>query len=343
MTRRFRWFLDLAFVALWTVLVLVLVTLDVGGWIRIAAVVPFVTLFPGYVLLGTLFPTVGTHVTYSFDRNESGLENPLPTKSGVDGAERLAFSMLLSIVVVALVALAANFTPWGVTVGPILVGVAGFTLSLAAGAFVRRTDVEPEERYVPRPRKFVAALRFSGGPGVSWGRDSRSRLFDVAFAVSILLFATSLGYAAVNPPQETQASGFTEFYVETEDVSGDVESTYPSVFEPGETRTLPVSVANREAQQVEYHLVVLEQRVAADGETLAVVDESTLDRRTLPLDQDEQTTVELSVTPTMTGTDIRLALLLYEGQPPSDPDADSAYQSIRLPIDVTDDGESGGD
>lgn len=337
MNRRFRWYLDLAFVASWTIFVSLLVSLGVGGWIRIAAVVPFVTFLPGYAVLAVLFPSVGTHATYAFDRNESGLENPLPTKSGVDGAERVAFSALLSIVAVGLVALVANFTPWGVTVGPILVGLAGLTLALTGGAVVRRRDLDPEERYVPRPGNFVSALRFSGGPGASWGRDSRTRLFDVAFALSILLFASSLGYAAVNPPQEAESSGFTEFYVET----GDVESAYPSQYSPGETRTVPLEIANHEEEHVEYTLVVLEQRVVADGENRTVVDETELDRRSIALDHDETSGVELSVSPTMTGTDLRLALLLYEGQPPADPGVESAYRTLRLPIDVTDDGSGG--
>ena len=342
MYRRFRWYLDLAFVACWTCSVVALVFLDVGGWIRIAAVVPFVTLFPGYVLLATLFPSVGKHGTYPFDRNESGLENPLPTKAGVDGAERFAFSTLLSIVVVALVALGANFTPRGVTVVPILLGVAGWTLLWALGASVRRRALEPEERYVPRVMGFVSALRFSRGPSASWGNESRSTTFDVALGLSILLFATSLGYAAVNPPQETRAEGFTEFYVETENVSGDVESTYPSQFTPGETRTLPVGITNRELKSVDYHLLVYEQRVNGAGANATVVENAELGRRTVSLDHGETTITSVSVSPTMTGTDLRLVLLLYEDQPPTDPSPDTAYRTLRLPIDVTDEDESGG-
>jgi len=149
MTRRFGWFLDLVFVVLWTCFVVTLVSQGATGWLRAAAVVPFVTLFPGYTLLATLFPSGGTHRTYPFDRNESGLENPMPTKSGLDGAERLAFSVLLSIVVVAMVALLANFTPWGVTVDPILFGVAGWTLLWTLGrssdgsGSMRRSDTCP--------------------------------------------------------------------------------------------------------------------------------------------------------------------------------------------------------
>lgn len=342
MNRRFRWSRDLVFVGLWTGFVVAIVSLDVGGWVRAAAVVPFVTLLPGYALLATLFPSVGKHGTYPFDRNESGLENPMPTKAGVDGAERFAFSVLLSVVVVALIALAANFTPWGVTVTPILFGVAGWTLLWTAGAFVRRTDLEPGDRYVPRPAQFVSALRYSGGPGASWGRDSRTGLFDVALALSILLFATSLGYAAVNPPQETQAAGFTEFYVETENVTGDVESTYPSQFTSGETRTLPVGITNQEQKPVDYRVLVFEQRVDGAGESATVLSEERLDRRTVSVDHGETTTVPLSVSPSMTGTDLRLVVLLYDGQPPTDPSPDTAHRTLRLPIDVTDDGESAG-
>lgn len=342
MTRRFGWSLDLAFVVFWTCFVVGLVTRDVGGWIRPAAIVPFVTLLPGYVLLASLFPSVGKHDAYPFDRNESGLENPMPTKAGVDGVERLAFSMLLSIVVVAGVALLANFTPYGVTLLPILYGVAGWTLSLTAVAFVRRVRLDPEERYAPRPGKFVSALRFSRGPSASWGNESRSTYFDVALGLAILLFATSIGYAAVNPPQGGQAAGFTEFYVETENVTGDVESTYPSQFTPGESRPLSVGITNHEQDAVDYRLFVLEQRTDGAGANATVTEETRLDRQTVSLGHGETTTVSLSVAPTMTGTDLRLVLLLYEGDPPADPSPDTAYRTLRLPIDVTDEAESGG-
>ena len=342
MIRRFRWFLDLAFVVFWTGFVVGVVSLDVTGWVRIAAIVPFVTLFPGYVLLATVFPSVGNHGTYPFDRNESGLENPMPTKSGVDGAERFAFSALLSIVVVALIALATDFTTWGVTAVPTLFGVAGWTLLWTVGAFVRRVRLEAEERYVPRPEQFVSAMRFSRGPSASWGNESRSTVFDVAFAVSILVFATSLGYAAVNPPQETQAGGFTEFYVETENISGDVESTYPSQFAPGETRTLPIGITNREQRAVEYRLFVLEQRTDGAGANATVLSEERLDSRTVSLDHGERTTTSLSISPSMTGADLRLVVLLYVDRPPADPSTETAYRQLRLPIDVTDENESGG-
>ncbi len=337
MIRYSRWYLDLAFVACWTGLAVLLVGPAHTGWVRVAAAVPFVTLFPGYVLLAALFPSVGTHETYTFDRNESGFEDPLPTKSGVDGTERFAFSVVLSVVVVAAVALVAHFTPWGVTLGPILSGVAGWTLLWTLVATVRRARLEPEARYVPRPTNFVAALRFSGGPGAAWGNETRSGLFDAALAVSVLLFASTLGYAAVNPPQESQSAGFTELYVEGQNVTGDVESTYPSRFAPGETRTLAVGVTNREQRPADYRLFLSLQRTDGGGRNATVLSEDRLDRRTLSLDHGERTAVSLPVTPTETGTDRRLVVLLYAGEPPGDPSLDTAYRSLLLPIDVTDD------
>lgn len=342
MDRTLRDFLDLALVALWTGVVVSLAARDVTGLVRAAAVVPFVTLLPGYALLAAAFPTVGTHATDAFDRTGSGLQNRKPTKSGVDGTERFAFAVVLSVVVVAAVALVANFTPRGVTVGPILIGVAGWTLLSTLVAFVRRWRLDPDERYVPRPLAFAAALGYDGGSDAFLGRDSRVGLADVALCTSMLLFATSVGYAAVNPPQETASSGFTELYVDSGNVTGDVQSRYPSQFAPGENRTLHVGVANREHESVDYRLLVFEQRTDGAGANATVLSERRVDRRTVSLDHGETTTAQVSASPTTTGTDLRFVVLLYEGRPPTDPGVDSAYRALRLPITVTEDGDATG-
>ena len=340
MAREHRWFFDLVFALLVTCLVVVAVTAGLSGWGRAALVVPFVTFLPGYALLAAIFPSIGTHDAHAFDENESGLENPMPTKAGLDGVERFAFSVVASVAVVPAVALVASFTPWGVTVEPILFGVAGLTVLWTLVALVRRLRLSPERRYVPSPGRFASAMLYSSRSGAAWGRDPGASVFNLLLVVSVAIFATSLAFAAVNPPQEP-TSTFTEFYVESNNVTGDSQTMYPARFETGESRTVPVGIANREHEAVDYRLVVLLQRTDGAGANATVVEERELDRRTVSLAHGERRIVPVSVSPTMTGTDLRLVLLLYADEPPDDPSPATAYHALRLPIDVGDGAASG--
>lgn len=327
-----RWYLDLALVAFLTGLVFLVVTIETSGWLRAMLVVPFVTLLPGYALVAFFYPAVGQSATRTFDENESGLQNPLPTKQGVDTVERLVFSVLASIIVVPAITVISNFTPWGIALLPILVGVAAFTLLFTLGALGRRVRLPPERRFVLQPSKTLANLQYTTRRNVFGAGESKIQMFNVALGISILLFATSVGYAALNPPQ---GEGFSEFYVETGEVTGDTQSMYPSQFDAGETRELPIAVTNQEHEQIQYRLVVLLQRVDGGGGSQAEVrEEQQLTQRSFTVDQGETQNISLSISPTMTGSDLRLSLLLYRGDVPSDPSLANAYRSLRLPIDV---------
>ena len=81
---------------------------------------------PGYSLIATLFPR----------------------KDDLDAIERIALSFGLSIAVVPLLGLALNYTPFGIRLSPILTVLSVFTISLAIGAYVRRSMIPEEERFV---------------------------------------------------------------------------------------------------------------------------------------------------------------------------------------------------
>ncbi len=75
----------------------------------------FLVLFaPGYVFVSALFPE----------------------EDELDGLERLALAIGLSICLVVFIGLGLNFTPWGIRLGPILFSISAFTLIFAAiGAY----------------------------------------------------------------------------------------------------------------------------------------------------------------------------------------------------------------
>jgi uncharacterized membrane protein len=61
-----------------------------------------------------------------------------PRSGELDGLERLALSIGLSLAIVPLVGLMLNYTPWGITLTPIMISLAIFSEALALGALERK-------------------------------------------------------------------------------------------------------------------------------------------------------------------------------------------------------------
>lgn len=101
--------------------------------LRIILGLPLVLFLPGYALIATLFPR----------------------KDDLDAIERIALSFGLSIAITPLLGLALNYTPFGIRLAPILTVLSVFTISLALGAYVRRSMVPEEDRFVAGFKDFL--------------------------------------------------------------------------------------------------------------------------------------------------------------------------------------------
>jgi len=116
-------------VILWTLLSIPFVLippLNEISPVRIILGLPLVLFLPGYTLIATLFPR----------------------KDDLDGIERVALSFGLSIAISPLLGLALNYTPFGIRLTPILTVLSVFTISLAIGAYVRRSRIPEGCRFV---------------------------------------------------------------------------------------------------------------------------------------------------------------------------------------------------
>jgi len=101
--------------------------------IRIILGLPLVLFLPGYALIAALFPR----------------------KDDLDGIERIALSFGLSIAITPLLGLALNYTPFGIRLSPILIVLSVFTISLAMGAYARRSMITEEDRFVVKLGAFL--------------------------------------------------------------------------------------------------------------------------------------------------------------------------------------------
>jgi uncharacterized membrane protein len=298
--------------------------------LRIVLGLPFVLFLPGYALIAALFPEQGGQREHSSTDSTEEAETPANGGSGIDGIERVALSFGLSIAVVPLVGLVLNFTPWGIRLVPILVGVGGVTVGCAVIAASRRWELPPDERFRVPYREWYGAVHTE----VFEPDTPTDAALNILLALSMLVAVASVGYAVAVPKE---GESFSEFYLLTEGEDGElVADGYPTEFVRGEGQPLVVGVGNNEHEPTTYTVVVQLQDVdVVDNET-RVRERSELDRFGTRLAHNETWHHPYEVTPTMTGTRLRLQFLLYTDEAPANPRVENSYRDLHLWVNVTD-------
>lgn len=314
---------DLAAVVLGTVVTILAVFLPLVNQtpLRVVVGLPFVLFIPGYAFIAALFPETGESPDAEADANED--------RSGIDGIERVALAFGMSIAIVPLIGLVLNFTPWGIRLVPIVVSISGFTLVMTAIAARRRWSLPPAERFSVPYKVWWASARAE-----AFDPDSQTdAALNVLLALSVVLAVASVGYVVAVPQQ---GESFSEFYLLTESEDGDlIADDYPTEFTRGESRPLIVGVSNHEQEQMNYTVVVELHRVQVENNSTTVRDAEALDRYRTQLPHNDTWHLQHNVTPTMTGTELRLTYLLYRGSPPANPTVENAYRELHLWVNVT--------
>ncbi|SDR12983.1 DUF1616 domain-containing protein [Halopelagius longus] len=318
---------DLVVVVLATLLAaaMVFVPFFSGSPIQVVFVLPLLVFLPGYAFVSALY------VRRAAVREANGEEVIPRLARGLDGPARVVLSVLASVILVSATALAVNFTPFGVRRVPMVVAVTALTLAFAVAAVARRSSVPRRERFTPAVPSAVAG-------GWSFRGDSTvGTALNVVLAASLFLALATTAYALAAPPSP-QGDSFTEFYVLSENESGElVANDYPRDLTVGEPTQLTAAVANHEGQSQEYTVVVLQQRVRTNGSgnDTEVVASEELRRLNASVESGETAYLNHSVTPAASGEDVRLTYLLYRGDAPADPTAEDAYRTLRLYVDVS--------
>lgn len=302
-----------------------------GTGLRVALGLAFAFIAPGYALTAALFPERAESSHESEREGDSDDAFLRRVRRGtVGGWERLALSIGLSLAVVPLVGMVLNFTPPGIRLVPVVVSIGAFTVGAAVFAAVRRWNVPAERRFRVPYRRWYATAR----AGLFSAETRTDQLLNVALAVSLVLAVGSVGYAIAGPKPDEQ---YTEFYLLSPDDGELIASDYPAEFVRGEEEPLTVGITNNEGERTEYAVVVELQRVERDasGNASRVVERRDLHRFRTALGPNETWHRDHTVTPPMTGENLRLQYLLYRGDPPTEPRAENAYRTVHVPVDVS--------
>lgn len=312
--------------------------------LRIVVGLPFVLFVPGYAFIAALFPEDGESPPTEDDATK-GLAGKM-TGRGVGGIERVILSFGLNIAVVPLIGLGLSFTPWGIRLVPIMIALSGFTLASTWAAARRRRALPPEERFKVPCREWIA----QGRKGVLERDSQTDTALNILLIVSVLMAVSSVAFAVAVPHK---GETFTEFYLLTEDESGDlVADDYPTEFVLGDEQEVIVGISNQEHESVDYTVIVelhrvnqqIEPRAAATNTsesgqprniTVEVIEKEELDRFEIGLEHNETWQQSYEIQPTMTGKEMRLTFLLFRDSPPPNPTVDNAYRETHLWINVS--------
>jgi len=298
--------------------------------IRIALSLVSVLVLPGYALVAALFPEGDSTETESTGANRPGrrvITGRLLSGRSIDGLERALLSVGTSIAVVPLIGLVLDTTPLGLRLVPITLSVSTFTVVAAIVGVRRRWALPEAERFDLSFRWWLERVRAAFVP-----ETRLDSVLDTVLVASLLILAVSVGYTLAVP---SEGERFTEFYLLTEDDSGElVADGYPTTVAPSETEPLVVGVSNNEGESTNYTIVVELQRIEPTGNTTAVVEQRQLHRFEMGIEPNETKLRRHTVTPPLTGQRLRLMYLLYRGPAPQNPTIESAYRETHLWIDV---------
>jgi uncharacterized membrane protein len=201
-----------------TLLLIFVFTVSDGNILRIIFGLPFLLFLPGYSLVSALWVK----------------------GSELDGLERTALGLGLSIAIVILAGLGLNYTPWGITLISLVICLYCIIVLLVGVAWYRRRKFEPKERFVVNMGFFFGSIK------------TNTPLEKLMVWIVIVVIAVGLGlmsYIATHPPKER----YTEIYLLDE--NGTIEN-YPMNLEVNENASIIIGVNCHEHENTTYNTLI---------------------------------------------------------------------------------------
>lgn len=247
--------------------------------LRVILGVPSLLFVPGYVLVAALFPA----------------------DLAIDGVERLGLAFALSLSLIPLVALGLHYSPWPLTLWPIVIGLDLTTLMAALVAVARRWRAKPGERFLPcLPAVSIPSPR-------SWNR--LTRLAVVLGICSLMLLGTAAGVLLA---ARVSGDPTTEFALYNADGT---PAAYPRQASPQHPLRVMLSITNDEGHLEHYRLVV-----TAQGRIIDTLPD-------IPVASGHRWQEPVTVAATVNGTDVPVLFQLFRQH---DPTTGPPYRLLRL-------------
>lgn len=277
--------LDLLMVVLATILCLIFIITPVlsSTAVRVILGIVLILFLPGYSLIAALFPK----------------------KSDLEGIERFILSLGLSIVVTPIIGVLMNYTPFGITLTPLLLSLSLFTILMNFIAYIRRLNVPANERFTVRFNNHLTSIA-----GVFKREPRIDKFISIAMVLSIIIAVSMTAYAATTPKH---GENFTEFYILG---ANGKTSDYPTNLSVGERGDVLIGVINHENTPTNYHMVIQLNGKTVHEEDIALADA-------------EKWQNNFTFNSIQKGRNQKMDFLLYKL-----PDNNNIYRSLHLRVNI---------
>lgn len=271
---------------------------------------------------GVLLFALGYAITAAtFPRSREGVRSDDGEAAAeIDGLERIALSIGLSVAALPLVGIGLAASPLAIGQRNILVGTGAITILAAGYALVRRLGTAPGRRY----RSPVHVLRGKGG--------GASVAVSLTLAASVIIALGVFGFTMAMPQT---GAGSTDLHLLTLDEEGEpVAADYPETVALDETVTVHVGVDNQEYERTSYTLIVRLETLEEGGGSDDIDQADEIHEETFELDHGERWLEPIEISPTLEDDDVRVSFLLYKDDPHFFVDQRTAYRHTHIWIDV---------
>lgn len=259
--------------ALGGILLLVIFLIPTLKVMRAILGLPYVLFFPGYFLVSALFPG----------------------KDDLEGLERLALSLGLSLAIIPLIGLVLNYTPFGIRLWPVTIFLYVFMLAMTRVAQFRRKRLGPRERFTVDFSSHLSSLE-------------NLKLEDKVLAIGFFVAVIGAGIGGTFLTPSNQGDGFTEFYLLGPEGKMDNYHTHLTV---GEVGSVTVGIQNHDHETENYRI-------------LMTLENNLIGENSIVLSQGDQWQENFHFEPTETGENKKLEFLLYLENNPE------PYYKLRL-------------
>lgn len=256
-------------------------------------------------------PIIGT-IAVLFVPGYAFISALFPQKATLGNGARIGFSFGVSIVIVPLLEIALNYTPWGIRLGPTLVVLVVFTLVCVIVASIRRHKLPPEQRFIVH---WPVWLQSDDREGARTAGSTFDRMLSIVLVIAIIASVAVASYALII---QTHSDHFTEFYLLG---ANGTLGNYTTNFTAGVLSPVTVGIINHEARDVTYTLVV-----SANNST----QRSTVHSEQVTLSSGKQWEKQVDLVINQLGENVKLDFALY-----TDPSTVDPYRDTHIWVNVT--------
>lgn len=211
---------DVFICIIWSLILLPIALTNIEGNIRIILGLPILFFTPGYMLSFILFPL-------------------RKTKIFIDTIERLALSLALSMAIIPLIGIVLNYSPFGLTLEPILITLTVYIIGAGLIALYRWYNT-------PSKEKVITKLDISP-PNLGKNLDT---VITIILIASIITAPFSLAFVILSPRMDET---YTEFYLLSSDETAE---DYRRKLAIEEDNSVIIGIANHEHKKINYTIEI---------------------------------------------------------------------------------------